>query len=84
MTKSMQYNSNFTDKNIPIECKLLDYKPHALYVFPRGAKREKVAGIFTANEQKHIEATITACKDVFNRKSIRSAKNRQEGSNCLC
>lgn len=83
MTKLMQYNSRFCEKNIPVECKLLDYKPHALYTYDKGAKRIKVAGIFTANEDHYIKTTILACKDVFNRKLIRSAKTRPEGSNCL-
>lgn len=78
-TKALQYNPRFT--NIPIECKPIQYKSDPTYVFRKGGGKYVLAGIATAKEKKIIEAAISSCKDVFNRKTIESAKRRPQGAN---
>ena len=78
-TKALQYNPRFS--NIPIECKPIQYKSDPTYVFKKGGKRTVLAEIVTAKETKFTEAAISSCKDVFNRKTIESAKRRPQGAN---
>ena len=78
-TKALQYNPRF--ENLPIECKAIDFKSDPTVNFKSGKRRFQVAAIVTAKEDKYIEAAISSCKDVFNRKTVESARRRPQGAN---
>ena len=81
MSKSLAHNPLF--ENVPIECKLVEYKPYPTYKAPKGMRKLFVAGILTAKdkEKKHIQSADKRCKYVFNKKTLLAAKNRPQGAN---